>query len=339
MQKECQVCSQPGHGNHFGVNTCRACAAFFRRSVVQRRKYSCRKGSGTCKVNGSDKFVCRHCRYRKCIALGMTPENVQWNRDVLSTTVEREGVPEKRETKSANGSGGTTHLVQFIDEKMNDQLGFFDIMQAGADVQLTFDVSRVVDRLREIFSQEYQHSHERNLLVQMYRALERHRSNKNPRVEFLETIDLLQKFSSWKTQLFEIAKWMMSCEDFAALPLEDKELIFKGSWILWQRFERVQMSVHLFGEQAIHERMVLMGENTAVNINTVRLELGPLTDYDPQKIRSCCPQTFEEIYFYTRTRYNISHLQSIFGVSANSFDASINSFLHGIDDAAQVVNV
>ncbi|EYC13291.1 hypothetical protein Y032_0044g1084 [Ancylostoma ceylanicum] len=82
-----------------------------------------------------------------------------------------------------------------------------------------------------------------------------------------------------------------------------------------------------------------MGENTAVNINTVRLELGPLTDYDPQKIRSCCPQTFEEIYFYTRTRYNISHLQSIFGVSANSFDASINSFLHGIDDAAQVVNV
>ncbi|EPB72993.1 zinc finger, C4 type [Ancylostoma ceylanicum] len=191
MQKECQVCSQPGHGNHFGVNTCRACAAFFRRSVVQRRKYSCRKGSGTCKVNGSDKFVCRHCRYRKCIALGMTPENVQWNRDVLSTTVEREGVPEKvrvnsfarvaqsnqrkmsrgngreiavdtasnkRETKSANGSGGTTHLVQFIDEKMNDQLGFFDIMQAGADVQLTFDVSRVVDRLREIFSQVHPHA-------------------------------------------------------------------------------------------------------------------------------------------------------------------------------------
>ena len=53
----------------------------------------------------------------------------------------------------------------------------------------------------------------------------------------------------------------------------------------------------------------------------------------------CCPQTSEEIYFYTRTRYDISQLQSISDVSAIRFDAGVNSFLHGIDGAAQVDNV
>ncbi|KIH68351.1 hypothetical protein ANCDUO_01319 [Ancylostoma duodenale] len=237
------------------------------------------------KDNFESQLFCVIERGNPAVRIHSSHPDVQWNRDVLSTTVEREGVPDKKETKTANRSGGTTHHVQLIDERMNDQLGLFDIMQAGADVRLTFDVSRVMDTLREIFSQDYQQRNEPSLLVQMYRALERHRSNKSPKIEFLETINLLQKFSSWKTQLFEIARWMMSCEDFAMLPLEEKELIFKGSWILWQRFERVQMSVYLFGEQAIRERMILMGENTAVNIDTVRLELGPLTDYDPQKIR------------------------------------------------------
>ncbi|EYC29114.1 hypothetical protein Y032_0006g2795 [Ancylostoma ceylanicum] len=53
----------------------------------------------------------------------------------------------------------------------------------------------------------------------------------------------------------------------------------------------------------------------------------------------CCPQTSKEIHFYTRTRHNISQLQSISKVSAISFDAGVNSFLHGIDGAAQLVNV
>ncbi|EYC35412.1 hypothetical protein Y032_1061g3515 [Ancylostoma ceylanicum] len=85
---DCQVCGQPGHGSHFGVLACRACAAFFRRTVVMNRQYSCRRANGSCQISKDERYLCRLCRYNKCIMLGMTPDNVQWNRDVLSTTVE-----------------------------------------------------------------------------------------------------------------------------------------------------------------------------------------------------------------------------------------------------------
>ncbi|VDL82074.1 unnamed protein product [Nippostrongylus brasiliensis] len=74
MQPECLVCRRRGHGNHFGVSSCRACAAFFRRSIVKRRTYQCRRGNGMCSISQSDKIICRQCRLQKCIAVGMTPE-------------------------------------------------------------------------------------------------------------------------------------------------------------------------------------------------------------------------------------------------------------------------
>ncbi|EPB67684.1 zinc finger, C4 type [Ancylostoma ceylanicum] len=72
---DCQVCGQPGHGSHFGVLACRACAAFFRRTVVMNRQYSCRRANGSCQISKDERYLCRLCRYNKCIMLGMTPDS------------------------------------------------------------------------------------------------------------------------------------------------------------------------------------------------------------------------------------------------------------------------
>ncbi|VDO38270.1 unnamed protein product [Haemonchus placei] len=160
MSRQCEVCNKPAHGNHFGVNTCRACAAFFRRSVVQCRKYQCRKANGTCFLTEKENFICRFCRYQKCIALGMTPEiELQYS-------------------------------------------------------SIIFDCYPFQAKL----------------------------------LQFQEKVDFFQGLPTWERHLYEIAKWMMNCQDFAELPLEDKTL-FKTSWTLWQRFERLQMTVQVFGEQ------------------------------------------------------------------------------------------
>ncbi|XGW02203.1 hypothetical protein V3C99_014334 [Haemonchus contortus] len=285
-KKQCEVCSRSAHGNHFGVNSCRACAAFFRRSVVQGRKYQCRKANGNCLLTDKEKLLCRFCRYQKCISLGMTPENVQLDRDILSTTVER---PNSKKNEFLKTGGDEEIMINrvpavdamnlFKEEKPSSE-------RAVSEVQPTFDLSDVMSVLRRIFSQPYRPDLEKRLLVQMYFALEEFRSSKNSHVVLLEKIDFLQELPSWKTQLYEIAKWMMKCQDFAELPLEDKETLFKTSWALWQKFERLQMTVQIFGERAIKERMNVTSENGAFNMDTVQLDMGPLSDYTSESIKS-----------------------------------------------------
>lgn len=46
----CAVCGIQAHGIHFGVHTCAACGAFFRRSVADKRAYLCLSRTYNCKI-------------------------------------------------------------------------------------------------------------------------------------------------------------------------------------------------------------------------------------------------------------------------------------------------
>ncbi|CAD5222671.1 unnamed protein product [Bursaphelenchus okinawaensis] len=71
----CAVCGQPSNGYHFRVQSCRACASFFRRSVAEKRAYECRRNNN-CEVKGRMRNVCRACRFRTCVECGMQKDDV-----------------------------------------------------------------------------------------------------------------------------------------------------------------------------------------------------------------------------------------------------------------------
>ncbi|VDD97391.1 unnamed protein product, partial [Enterobius vermicularis] len=71
----CRVCHALAQGMHFGVEACRACAAFFRRSINLKRRYVCRSGSHKCKLFNA-RNVCRKCRLQKCFEVGMLEESM-----------------------------------------------------------------------------------------------------------------------------------------------------------------------------------------------------------------------------------------------------------------------
>uniref|UniRef100_A0A914MEC7 Nuclear receptor domain-containing protein n=1 Tax=Meloidogyne incognita TaxID=6306 RepID=A0A914MEC7_MELIC len=77
----CQVCHlAASNGLHFGARTCAACAAFFRRSISDQKRYICKK-SQRCVIRPSDigtqgyRKICRNCRMRRCLDIGMLPES------------------------------------------------------------------------------------------------------------------------------------------------------------------------------------------------------------------------------------------------------------------------
>ncbi|KAK0412095.1 hypothetical protein QR680_006035 [Steinernema hermaphroditum] len=67
----CLVCGAASHGVHFRVISCRACAAFFRRSLEASHLYKCRRLNKNCDVSKNAKHNCRYCRFQKCKRVGM----------------------------------------------------------------------------------------------------------------------------------------------------------------------------------------------------------------------------------------------------------------------------
>ncbi|KAE9414437.1 hypothetical protein Angca_008641 [Angiostrongylus cantonensis] len=115
LQFELKICFDEADGLHFTVNACRACAAFFRRTVALDLRYECRF-DGKCHiekcgplaqsrapgrevvwrsgVNKSRRIktptlgvamrnMCRSCRLKKCLEVGMQTSGVQFARDEI----------------------------------------------------------------------------------------------------------------------------------------------------------------------------------------------------------------------------------------------------------------
>lgn len=47
------------------------CKGFFKRTVQNRRVYTCVGSSGDCEINKVQRNRCQYCRFKKCLQAGM----------------------------------------------------------------------------------------------------------------------------------------------------------------------------------------------------------------------------------------------------------------------------
>ncbi|XP_077366368.1 estrogen-related receptor gamma-like isoform X1 [Festucalex cinctus] len=75
----CLVCGDVASGYHYGVASCEACKAFFKRTVQGNIEYNC-PGSNECEITKRRRKSCQACRFVKCLAVGMLREGVRLDR-------------------------------------------------------------------------------------------------------------------------------------------------------------------------------------------------------------------------------------------------------------------
>uniref|UniRef100_G3NMA9 Uncharacterized protein n=1 Tax=Gasterosteus aculeatus aculeatus TaxID=481459 RepID=G3NMA9_GASAC len=75
----CLVCGDFASGYHYGVASCEACKAFFKRTIQGNIDYSCPLVS-QCEITKRRRKACQACRFHKCLQAGMLREGVRMDR-------------------------------------------------------------------------------------------------------------------------------------------------------------------------------------------------------------------------------------------------------------------
>ncbi|KAJ8347129.1 hypothetical protein SKAU_G00285300 [Synaphobranchus kaupii] len=76
----CKVCGDIASGFHYGVHACEGCKGFFRRSIQQNINYKMCVKNENCVIMRMNRNRCQHCRFKKCLSVGMSRDAVRFGR-------------------------------------------------------------------------------------------------------------------------------------------------------------------------------------------------------------------------------------------------------------------
>ncbi|XP_069762912.1 nuclear receptor subfamily 1 group D member 1 [Narcine bancroftii] len=76
----CKVCGDVASGFHYGVHACEGCKGFFRRSIQQNIQYKKCLKNENCTIMRINRNRCQQCRFKKCLAVGMSRDAVRFGR-------------------------------------------------------------------------------------------------------------------------------------------------------------------------------------------------------------------------------------------------------------------
>ncbi|KAF8355306.1 hypothetical protein PRIPAC_96929 [Pristionchus pacificus] len=119
-RRKCLICSVPVVAAHFGMDCCRACASFFKRRKLSGKKFACRAGDRKCLVVKDDKFMCRRCRFDRCIEVGMIYDGpLRVNKKGADLM---ENSPSSSDTASPSTSRGHESILERIGREYNSSV-------------------------------------------------------------------------------------------------------------------------------------------------------------------------------------------------------------------------
>uniref|UniRef100_A0A7E4ZVI9 Nuclear receptor domain-containing protein n=1 Tax=Panagrellus redivivus TaxID=6233 RepID=A0A7E4ZVI9_PANRE len=285
LNESCRVCLDKAHGFHFGVMVCRACAAFFRRTIALNMQYFCRF-QGKCIIDKSVRCMCRACRHSKCVNVGMKAEAVQLNRDSI-----RHPVPLKASISPSNSTSPPpvpSASTEYSPLSLHGNLVPSPPPQSNlhphnADEASTFEGFNRINAIFEDALQNPRTLAEASMIEEFQIGYTRLRTRR-PFVHTDRYIDAearrdmnqddleraLQR--NWEIVMkqhvaeFElIAELISYIRPFVTLPPDQRWLLFKNFWLNFVKFERAYDTYRLRGND-VRDKQIVMYNGQVIDI-------------------------------------------------------------------------
>ncbi|CCD70356.1 Nuclear Hormone Receptor family [Caenorhabditis elegans] len=273
----CVICGQPSHGRHFGVLSCRACAAFFRRAVMRSAKSQdmvCERESCSLK----DRIqCCKICRLKMCYDAGMDPNKFQTGRDLISSS-----------SRSSNLSsvGSPQSLANFLGRP---ELILFCSPDRASSSKMIVDVSYLFEEMMKVYETpsclpspcQFENSLER----MTFEMEDLNSKREIPNLQFQTSFDKNSFTRFWENSFLKTAQWFSTFAEFRELDTKIKTDILKSAGGLWIRLERMSETSVQRRKQNFGTNVMMCGEGKCVNVNEFDMDLSFCTHHSMDQLK------------------------------------------------------
>ncbi|KAK0412090.1 hypothetical protein QR680_006033 [Steinernema hermaphroditum] len=286
----CKVCGDNAHGSHFQVLTCRACAAFFRRTCQQQRIYRCRRATKVCDVSKNAPYNCRYCRYEKCKKMGMKYHTV------LSATTE---LPSDVNAGSPASPGPQVSMPQLLrrphaDDAIAEHRHVVPVSFHQQQILVPTDcVERKVKEILEAGVITYGPTLGAFRTTTMQRMMLAYENTfaaptklNESQVRVVQVHQLEDFATEIKESCIQVAKFLMSFPQFAQLSMPDKLAIFLRAVHLFSTMMYCYPSIRIFGND-VNDTRVYRGNNYAVEVGNFVFTSPNMAEQRYKEMNSC----------------------------------------------------
>uniref|UniRef100_A0A7E4UNQ1 Nuclear receptor domain-containing protein n=1 Tax=Panagrellus redivivus TaxID=6233 RepID=A0A7E4UNQ1_PANRE len=246
----CLICEHPTRSLHFQVNCCRACASFFRRSIKAKLVYHCQRGTGRCDLTsrGKSKPICRYCRLKKCINMGMRID-ADTEVNLASNSTSRAPVNQAVTIMPLSVDGpnfkyNPTPLLTLVKENLTKDTRSFTKRSIG------FELSPLQQMCQQL------------TLFLNQKAINPSSIIISPDINVTDNIRFHEDF------LQRLARVVTGTEDFVKIDNHQKFNVFRHFWATFLCLERAYQSITIFGQETTDMRFMIT--------NTQGIDLGPI---------------------------------------------------------------
>jgi len=248
-QIECVVCSDKSSGKHYGQYTCEGCKSFFKRSVRRNLTYQCR-ADRNCPIDQHHRNQCQHCRFKKCLRMGMKREAVQRGRTSLNALVKSANSMKSTSSTSSTGKQSTKMSNRHNSSKIKSSIERISSEQALKNLDLVKTFNQVQNSLylnnlmhtlsTSAFYVPYVDQQARNSSISNQQINEqlnvdiRTHTNQNPQLRYVLAHLKYAHLFGHETFLkiaFDLIMWSFTIPFFNLIPQADQISLLKENWI------------------------------------------------------------------------------------------------------------